>query len=444
MMGGNEVDNDRPCTACQRSEWEDEENPFVFCDGPDCTAAWHLFCAGDLELPEEHEDWLCPTCRMSEPRSAAERVTFNAAARPSVDKQSVRAKHGLLDGGRPDPADVPRLLSAATTDETKKKKERVLRTFHEMCREIGRQVDENTIITYASWRVKNLIAAKTIKQEVGIICAAYPGVHIEPRRLQEIDRAIVRLADVPRKEKLPITPDELRKLHDAIWQHTPGGKASERSVLSFRTRDWTFFLLAFVTMARGEELAKLRWSHVHLKWLLADGDVIETQIGQGLAGLEEKGVLAGAVVHVIDSKSDQGGEGRPVQVYYDAQADEHDCPVKMLLALHALKRTDQEFVFAETRERLPATGLTEGTFRTKLKDYCSFLRPERLEKLALHSFRKGGATTAKAAGATLEEIKGHAGWKSDEVPALHYLYESDQALLDVSKKVTHAFKKSRR
>lgn len=132
------------------------------------------------------------------------------------------------------------------------------------------------------------------------------------------------------------------------------------------------------------------------------------------------------VVHLVESKTDPFAEGQRVFIPRSSDRDWLNCPLRLLRELYAFSRGKS--VFEELREHHAPHGLTQNTmagiFHRALT--AAGLSSARLERLSLHSFRRGGASAAAALGVSILEIKTIGRWKSD-VAFLYALVSDQQA-----------------
>ena len=128
----------------------------------------------------------------------------------------------------------------------------------------------------------------------------------------------------------------------------------------------------------------------------------------------------GVVIHLPKSKTDQYGEGINLTLSY---ADDASCPAN---ALHRLldkyPRSDSSPLFAKTfgafNKRWFSENITNALIKAGIPD---------ASKYSGHSFRRGAANTAIAAGLSLDEIKTLGRWKSDAAK-LYLTRESTDSL----------------
>lgn len=428
------------CVRCHSWQCHAEHNPFVYCDGEACrgkAAGWHLFCTGDIRLPAPREKWFCPTCRKSEPMAApttwAGRESYVAAARPKLNKAKRRAEAGLAEGGLATAEETERLLAAASAPATRAKAEQVSKRFKETMSALqASDQDPGAVERYAASRVKQGKAASTIKQEIAILHRAHPQTRPDPDRTRTLMRAVDRLADQPDAKKAPITANEMHQLHGEIVRvaATKGGAEGRH----LKARDWAFYLLMFLGLLRAGEAVALDWADVLLLWEPSPGaPLVEKEFGWRPRDNTLRPV--GALLVIKESKTDRGAKGQSVRIKAGSE-DDFRCPVRALRELWEFSAPPFTAVFVETRNRKP-TRMTDDTLRRRFKEYAAaFIDPKRVEKLSLHSFRKGGASTAANQGAKLNDVQEHGRWVSDVY--LQYVWTSDQAALDLTGKIQGA------
>ena len=150
--------------------------------------------------------------------------------------------------------------------------------------------------------------------------------------------------------------------------------------------------------------------------------------------------MKGVEIRILVSKTDQAGEG---QVVFVAAMEEEDprrdkeCPVSLLQGLHARRREEQTYVFAQVRARYRPTAISADTARSRLKSYlATFLPAEQVKRLSTHSLRKGGATEAAHLGVPMPLIKVQGRWRSDAVYA--YALTSDKEVLRLTQTLLRA------
>lgn len=431
------TDDDAPCVVCGDAGWSARRRrtAFVFCDG--CNDAYHLKCAELPVLPAEGVSWFCKkdTCA-ARARGGA---TFAGARRPRVNKAERRARLGLgADDGVPSAEEAQQLLQHAVSAATTKKRDSSRRLLEGFLTKIGSdKIDEMTLVRLVLWRTGQGLSAGTIEDETRRLLVDHPGLNQAP--IDEALKFAKRYADVPSEAKEPLTLERLEQLKKDIMESEPELK-DQKERDHVRARDWTFYLVSFAALLRGSETAALLWEHVRITWTIGDQVREERMIGEDLE--QAGGRPTFATIYVVESKTDQEGRGAPVRIAARPGATRLDCPVQMLRHLWTLRRPEQLHVFAEVRARAKPIGLKADTFRSRLKKYLAqrMTAPD-LERISLHSLRKGGATAAAANRLPLRLIKHQGRWKSDA--ALVYLLVSDEESLSVSDTVLAQFQAQR-
>ena len=405
------------------------------CDA--CGQGHHQSCIGLRVVPPG--EWFGPCCRAwvaarkrsrPDPRPQPERVppTYAVAGPPRLDKSKRREAAGLGRGGLPTAEDVRRLKAEAVAPATRKKIETVQRLFLGMAAALGIAASsEGAYDLFVTWRVKEGKSINTILSDMSLL-KQVEGVRVPPEKeVRRLSQAVRRLAECPGHAKDPITLGEMQLLRRELlagWRDD----GSEQNVR--KLRNWTFFLLGFIGMFRGGELANLRWDSVRLGWRTTAA-VVELSVD---AQPPARSQLEFATLHVVESKTDPAAQGQLVRVAAGAHHDLFHCPLQLLLKLHKRRRSSG-FVFEETRMRCDPQGLSDGTFLTLLHETlrAAGVSEERNARLGLHSLRRGGATAAAAGGATIREIKTHGRWRSDV--AYIYALVSDQQVSGLTKEL---------
>lgn len=474
------ADEMRTCVICDETAFDETHFPFIFCSG--CDLGCHLECVGEREVPAEDEPWYCRPCRKNKTKegsracrgcgrvepptarsvlvscsicweawhaSCAQRTgaptgkwvcPFCLRRDRSRERQPVRAEHRLdkkrrrgairlMGSGVATRAEVERLLEAADAPATKRRKQALRQSF--MTTVGQRPIDQASIEVFAATRVKRGAAAATILQEIGMLAAMQPEAISDPHRYRRLKRAVLRNADVAHRAKLPIRPAEVTALMASI-QTTRYKARTPREAERMRLRDLTFFSVLFSAIPRASELSGLRWACVKRLWLRADDILEEGPLEKRLSG----GQFVGLRLYFEESKTDPAATGQHADLELSSLDEDH-CAVKLLLRLWAAKRAGQQHVFADQREDRQPVQIQAATFRSifrRLARGC--LSKERLGHLSLHSFRKGGTTTARDGGATIEQLKAQGRWRS--AAHLDYTAVEGRGALVFSNKVQNA------
>lgn len=429
-----EMDAKCPASGCQRgSDFQSED--MVACDM--CNNAYHLSCAGLTAVPLG--DWLCPVCgpfcaaRQPRPLSA---VTFDASRATKRVKRERREKAQIAEGGLPTLQEVEQLRKAAVSDATRKKIEAVDRSFTSLMQQLGVPRNSGSAVAlYITWRVKNGLAEQTILGEISSL-KRVPGVVMpEENELQDLTRAVKRLAENPGNAKDPIRLDEMVLLRRQLLL---GWKDDDELEHVRQLRNWAYFFLAFVGMLRANELLSLRWTDVSFGWKEASA------LHERDPGVASGGALVHATLKIVASKTDVEARGQTVRILAGSHGALSDCPVRLLQRLRSSALTRGPFVFEDLRPTNAPKPLQYATMLHLFKDNLALagLAPDRVERLALHSLRRGGATAAMAAGASIREIMTHGRWRSDVV----YIYAlvSDQQAAGLTGKLVERLREGDR
>lgn len=415
-----EVDLDAPCAVCQDAQ-DTEENDMIYCDL--CPSCYHYLCLTPPLTRMPLGQWVCPRCRSGDGRGPS----YRHAKGRGADRRARREdpSSGLpARGEKISQGDLETFLLCRWAASTKKKYEKALERYVDCCERHGREEeDADSLAIYVMDRVRDGVSAETIRGETVGVQQLRPELR-EVLVAKQALQAAVRLCDKPRKDKLPVTPDLLKKLGRSIkkWESPLGSEYSKR----VQNRDWAYYLLAYLGFFRGAEVLDLRWSDLRFSWKRDEGRTEETS--EPAPSNPSFKPLAVTVV-VRESKADRAGEGRVVRLA--ASTDDktlHFCPVRVLQ--HLWNQCDQRrrgFIIADERAQKKYLGnqLSTSTLRSRLKEYLGdSLTEEELDDYSLHSFRKGGATAAARLGRPMREIKLQGGWKSDV--AFAYTLASDQ------------------
>ncbi len=252
--------------------------------------------------------------------------------------------------------------------------------------------------THQGWKYGSIhTAAAAVKDTYGAEFRTDPEIH-------EALQAAERWPGTQAEPKLPLSGGQLQRLRDKLI--TEATAQNSEQAWFYATRDWTFYLLAFLGMFRGAELANLEW---------ADIDFGDPQ---------------GVIIFIGKSKTDPARRGAHVSLSRNATHVAY-CPQANLEALRAFDPRAQ-MVFTAYRKDQP---LTTTTFRLRLQRQLQGIVPaDRQHEYALHSLRRGGATAAAMRGIPIRMIKRHGRWRSDVV----YLYTlvSDQEAWAVTQQMS--------
>lgn len=450
-MTGARVDLELPCTVCGTPNFGGS-NHFVLCDG--CDKGFHLICAGGGPLPPNEEAWWCPSCRKGRkekkeedggakapPPRRRERV-LQEVATPKVDKSARLRRLGLekLDGEHATRAQAEALWSLATTEETKKAKARVQRRWLAEIKAQGRRPGPEALQLYATTRVLQGLAASTVMREIGMILNMNPDIVLPPNWTATARRAIERAAVPTNKAKDAITAAEVAALMDAAETRPRPAQQSQEEADRLQLRDITFLAVAMASAGRGMHLLALEWDHLRRVWEHEDGR--DRAATFGAVGVVPKAKVGGTRITFVESKTDQAGVGRSVDLDYDPSNPR--CPTALLLKLHAARRPGQLHVFAELRDKYVAKALSARAMRTRLKGLAKLanLDPARIDRLGLHSLRKGGVTTAREEGATHEQARDQGHWVKGSTAFNRYSLVRGKSKREFAKKVTAAVAKA--
>lgn len=422
-----------------------DENEMLFCDGPGCRNGYHQHCLGITAIPAG--SWLGPCCSgasagKKRPGSDATLTpgkraagdlgqpldpTYDVARPPKLDKSVRRAAAGLLPGGLPSRAEVDRLADASVKPETRGERDRIQRAFRDFLVEMGEPLDsEGAYGLYLAWRVKAGIAIRTIQKEASAV-KKIEGIRLPPAaRLRDLMQGVRRLAEAPGDAKDPITLSELRLLKDQLLKgFAEDGKEGSRRKL----RNWTYFVTAFVGFFRPTELLDLQWSHVRVGWIV--GGAVQDYLIDVFPSADPGSELpVRLTIFLPESKTDTEAQGQRVYIPRSADPDRTNCPLRLIRRLYLFSRG--KFVFEEQRASYEPRGLTDDTMRTVFNKALTAagVSKARLERLSLHSFRRGGATAAAALGVSIHQRKTIGRWKSDI--AFLYALVSDQQATEAS------------
>lgn len=439
------------CTRCGTAN-HGEGNIFAFCDG--CNAGWHLTCARHFTPLAEDAEWIGPCCIRGqtaptatgrrEVRSTPMRTetrprfatTFKSAPRPILDKTLMRQAVGLVEGAPVNLEMARRVLDNGLATSSLRKREIEVLEFERVRQENGLGYDHDALDVFAVSALQRGLASSTINQKVGVVKAALPFIDVPEHRAKRLRQAIDRFGNVSSGAKKPITPHEVQLIMDAAssqqFSEAMDAATKERIV----RRDRAFFALAFAAVPRGAELAALEFEHVRAVWAPPGGALTALRLGEPAP---PGWTMIGLRLHIIQSKTDQAGVGRAAEVELSDQPQSERCPARLLLQLYQHRREGQLFVFAEQREHLRPGPISAGTFRSKLRRFASTCMPqERVEELSLHSFRKGGVTAARKAGATVEQTRTAGGWSAKTTTNFDYTWVDDEDAFAFSNKTVKA------
>lgn len=205
-----------------------------------------------------------------------------------------------------------------------------------------------------------------------------------------------RMAVLTKRQKLPLTAGQLKRIIDYVYRAEPAYIAA---------RDSALFQVGWAGMLRSSELVGLCWEHVQFPQ-------------QG-----------GVMLYLPQSKTDPG-QGSWVLLAAGSAG------ISPALALRQLRL----FVggsMAKGPVFLPKVGavkaLAKATVAVRLRKALQRTGVENWEWYAAHSLRRGGATHAAAAGVPLRFIMLMGRWKSDVVR--EYMYYTPQQVLEASHKM---------
>ena len=216
--------------------------------------------------------------------------------------------------------------------------------------------------------------------------------------IQLLMRGIKRELSSERKPMKPITHDILERLVDQL--HLPEhGLEGLRAPLPLWRTVWRV-VMEFYTLGRFSDIARLTTSSLSFRSLPSDH----------------------LVVKFVGGKNDIFSEGSERVVCAHAPSSRY-CPVRLTrYYLRRLGESYQGFLIPRTKTvdgALVADPVRVLSYSTGLED----LR-EALTRLGLnsqeygeHSGKRGGATSAAAAGMSTEELQRFGGWRSSQMPA---------------------------
>lgn len=443
------------CARCNEAGWS-AKNVFVGCDG--CERGWHISCARWCMPVTEDDPWYCPDCKGgpgaggdvggagpvggaqraaandSQPPAARFKTTFVSAPPPKLDKKKRREAAGLKDGTVATLEDRDRLLDNSLAPKTRQKYQRVKEKFlaHAERTQLGVTVD--ALELYATQRVLDGVAGTTVKGDVSIVKATIPELVVPADRSKRLGRAIDRMAEQPDCAKSPITPAEVVELLHQVETRPYAARSNlARDVeRKMRLRDRVFFLLAFLGIPRGVEMAKIEWDHLRAVWG-RPGEELLTQMIDWVPPPRLGFELYGLRLYWVESKGDLKGKGQWAAVRNVEDVGPRNNPVQLLLDLYRARRPNQRHVFVDMRPGFSLSAMSESTFRDRLKFLLeTFLPEDRVRQLSLHSLRKGGSSTAANAGLPYFQIVQQGRWVSDRTPLRFYTRLSDESSFDFS------------
>lgn len=407
------IDQDAPCVVCGSPDAEEVD--MIFCDRCDCCT--HLTC---LEPPITRVPagaWFCAKCRQKK-RPAQYRSYLTAAP----DRLQSREEATVNKPGLPTLDDLHVFLQHRHARGTRTKYGRAWARYESFGAEVERDVsDAETVALYVLWRLRHGVAYSTLRGEISGLLDRVPRLRGHVLIAQTL-QAAKRLALVPKKTKTPLSLDQMQDLLDTVRSDREGRDWQLRN-----TRDWLFYLAAFLGFFRGSELCSLRWGDLSFEWEGPQGRFEEK------TPTPRAGRVLAVTVHIRQSKTDPGAEGQLVRLAANPERPEW-CPVFLFCKLwNRLGSPGPETtVFASLVDGKP---LATDTMRSRFKKRMEQLLPEPglVEQYSLHSLRRGGATAAMAAGVPYRLVKRQGRWRSDV--AQLYMWASDDELLQVSAKL---------
>ena len=297
-----EVDLNAKCEVCASADYEQVD--MISCDY--CDKAYHLDCLHPpLDKPPAGT-WECPECRTR--IGSARGHTFLWTKGPKVSKEARRQEAGLTGDQPLTEEEFYGLLEHGLAPSTRARYAATVQRYEEDCWARGRVKEE--AVSLGMWLMEGVRKGKayeTLRRDAVAVKRSMPRWGKEAENLlQQTLRVCYRLANVPKGDKLPLTLEQMHELRRTIsrWKSKRVGRElSER----IRLRDWTFFLLGFVGFFRGSELVHLQWKHLRFTWA-RQGRREETVKPSPPAGFQDTD-LAELTVFVVESKTDQGGDG---------------------------------------------------------------------------------------------------------------------------------------
>ena len=240
-------------------------------------------------------------------------------------------------------------------------------------------LDKDALPAYIMHRGRSGFAYSSIRGAVTALRVSHPRLFnsaAEPK-IQTALKAAKRLAR-PSKAKKELAWDEM----EALRRHIRDKLRKEQTQTG--VRDWTFFLVSYLGMFRGAEVAALEWQHISF-------------------------TPEGVMIRIAKSKTDQAGAGADVRLAANT-TNPANCPRALLQSLREANKTGQ-YVFPG-----PAGHISANTMRTLLQKYLTEMGyGARAKDYGLHSFRRGGASAAARNNVPMNVLKHHGRWRSDVV-----------------------------
>lgn len=166
-------------------------------------------------------------------------------------------------------------MKSRWSPQTKSSYEASLKLYQRLCARWHRPLnDPQSLAVFIMARVRDGISHATIKKDVVAVRQLQPGLE-DSVVIQHALQAAARLADVPKKSKLPLTMQHMKKLGQVIAASQDKDYAP-RQRERMKLRDWTYFLMAFVGFFRGSELVELHWSDLEWYWRSPSSEVSTT------------------------------------------------------------------------------------------------------------------------------------------------------------------------
>lgn len=193
------------------------------------------------------------------------------------------------------------------------------------------------------------------------------------------------------KQKLPITLDMLQQFLDINY-----------STKFIFVRDYTAFLVAFFGFLRKSELVRICWNHIHFS-------------------------VRQAKIWIPYSKTDQNQHGCFITLARRSHLP--SCPVGWLLRLQSFGFDSGPVFRSMNGKKILDTGMSTSAFVSRVKLYVRLIHLDP-EDFSGHSFRRGGASAAAAAGVPDRLIQIQGRWISDCYK--RYIEESEDNLLSIT------------
>ena len=324
-----------------------------------------------------------------------------AAARAQQRASTVKAAQATE-------GDLPKFLASRWGPDSARVIDARQRTYLAFCTEHKLDPAEaNSLATAIMEWCRVGRALNTIKSNVYAAAHLYPGLS-RHKTVRDAIEAARRQPGAAADKKLPFSWTEMRALQQEVYAVADKDDGDVSQVRGLH--DWTFFLVAYLGMFRGAELArKLCWADVTFE-------------------------ATGVVLTVRCSKTDVEGKGAKVCLH--RHDDASLCPAQQLTALRDVQDSSlaTDFVFRDLADEDTWTAPSTNAMRSRLRKYLANVPlAGNVEDYGLHSFRRGGATAAAVSGIPVRVIKNHGRWKSGAVH--RYMEVADHEAWDVTARI---------